>query len=82
VSSAANKRTYISSKTVGEDIRALRQLTLMLHNSKDLGFRTTNRVDRLFGTSAIVGSSAGLDEARILAGPEGKYMLGWVSYCL
>jgi hypothetical protein len=48
----------------------------MLHNSKDLGFRTTNRVDRLFGTSVIAGSSADLDEAKILAGPEGKYILG------
>jgi hypothetical protein len=48
----------------------------MLHNSKDLGFRTTNRVDRLFGTSVIAGSSADLDVAKILAGPEGKYILG------
>jgi hypothetical protein len=48
----------------------------MLHNSKDLGFRTTNKIDRLFGTSAIVGSSADLDVAKILAGPEGKYILG------
>jgi hypothetical protein len=47
----------------------------MLHNSNDLRLRTTNRVDRLFGTSVIAGSSADLDVAKILAGPEAKYML-------